>query len=92
MTSTQARNVFLNLSKGQNTLHTGPKRPFESVKGKKRMPETVEMSFIGVMKDKSEPPNIEMSFIGQMKDKMQARDRENVLHRVDEGQNASPRP
>ncbi|KWZ77845.1 hypothetical protein QQ991_07205 [Weizmannia coagulans] len=56
------------------------------------MPETVEMSFIGVMKDKSEPPNIEMSFIGQMKDKMQARDRENVLHRVDEGQNASPRP
>ncbi|AEO99559.1 hypothetical protein AB434_2357 [Heyndrickxia coagulans] len=38
------------------------------------------------------PPTIEMSLIGQMKDKTQARDRENVLHRVDEGQNTSSKP
>ncbi len=31
---------------------------------------------------------MEMSLIGQMKDKTLARDRENVLHWSDEGQNA----
>ncbi|MGG3784351.1 hypothetical protein ABEV04_13735 [Heyndrickxia faecalis] len=56
------------------------------------MPPTIEMSFIGVMKDKSEPPNIEMSFIGQMKDKTRAPNRENVLHWVNEGQNACHQP
>ncbi len=34
------------------------------------------------------PETVEMSFIRQMKDKTRARDRENVFHRVDEGQNA----
>jgi hypothetical protein len=49
----RARNVFLNLPKGQNTLHPGPKCLFEAVKRTKHAVSKPKMSFWNRQKDKT---------------------------------------